>query len=138
MSSRQRVDILKNLKYKLYFHFNYTFLVTTWSHMCYFAVLMSSLLFYNVENSKRKKHIWISRCVHTFDWYCKLAWKSIAKLENACLAIINNHLDRAWRILKISVNTYSTSQKKLLQMYNLFKNSIRKQPTVYTDTVCAI
>ena len=28
------------------------FLVTTWFYMCYFVVLMSSLLFYNVENSK--------------------------------------------------------------------------------------
>jgi hypothetical protein len=42
-SCGQRVGTLKNL-------FN-TFLVTTWFHMCYFIVLMSSLLFYNVENS---------------------------------------------------------------------------------------
>ena len=32
-----------------------TFVVTTWFHMCYFIVLMSSLLFYNVENSKNKE-----------------------------------------------------------------------------------
>jgi hypothetical protein len=31
-----------------------TFLVTTGFHMCYFVVLMSSLLFYNVENSTTK------------------------------------------------------------------------------------
>ena len=30
-----------------------TFLVTTLLHMCYFIVLMSSLLLYNVENSKK-------------------------------------------------------------------------------------
>ena len=30
-------------------------LVTTWFHMCYFIVLMSSLFFYNVENSKNKE-----------------------------------------------------------------------------------
>jgi hypothetical protein len=40
---------LKNLKYKVYLYlFN----------MCYFIGLMSSLLFYNVENSKNKnKHL---------------------------------------------------------------------------------
>jgi hypothetical protein len=36
-------------------------------------VLMSSLLFYNVENSKNKEKP-LSRCVQTFDfiyfWYC--------------------------------------------------------------------
>jgi hypothetical protein len=31
------------------------FLVPTWFHMCYFLVLMSSLFFYNVENSKNKE-----------------------------------------------------------------------------------
>jgi hypothetical protein len=39
---------------------------------------MSSLLFYNVENSKkRKKNPGMGRCVQTFDWYCilyVLAW----------------------------------------------------------------
>jgi hypothetical protein len=45
---------LKNLKY-IFFN---TFLVTTWFHMCYFIVLMSSLVFYNLENSKNKeKHM---------------------------------------------------------------------------------
>ena len=35
-----------------------TFLVTTWFHMCYFIVLRSSLVFYNVENSRNKeKHL---------------------------------------------------------------------------------
>ena len=33
-----------------------TFLVSTWFHMCYFIVLMSSLLFYNVENST---NVWL-------------------------------------------------------------------------------
>ena len=32
-----------------------TFLVTTWFHMCYFIILMSSLLFYKVEKSKNKE-----------------------------------------------------------------------------------
>ena len=41
-SSRQRMATLKNLKYNLTL-----FLVTTWFHMCYFIVLMSSLLFYS-------------------------------------------------------------------------------------------
>ena len=45
LSSRQRVATLKNLKYKIYFDLFNTFLVTTWFHMCYFIVLMSSLLF---------------------------------------------------------------------------------------------
>ena len=35
--------------------------------MCYFTVLMSSLLFYNVE--KKEKKTGMSRCVQTFDWY---------------------------------------------------------------------
>jgi hypothetical protein len=33
--------------------------------MCYFIALMSSLLLYNVENSKIKKNIWMSGCVQT-------------------------------------------------------------------------
>jgi hypothetical protein len=33
---------------KIYLDLFNTFLVTTWFHMCYFIVLMSSLLFYNV------------------------------------------------------------------------------------------
>ena len=51
MSSRQRVATLK----KIYFDLFNTFLVTTWFHMCYFIVLMSSLLFYNLENSTNKE-----------------------------------------------------------------------------------
>jgi hypothetical protein len=43
---------LKNLKNKIYFDLFNHFLFTTWFHMCYFIVLMSLLLFYNVENSK--------------------------------------------------------------------------------------
>jgi hypothetical protein len=46
---------LKNVTYKTYFDLFTTFLVTTWFHMCYFIVLMSSLLFYNVENLKNKE-----------------------------------------------------------------------------------
>ena len=39
------------------------FLVTTWFHMCYFIVLMSSLLFYNVENSKTKGYyVFLLKC----------------------------------------------------------------------------
>ena len=43
-------------------------LVTTWFHICYFIVLMSSLLFYNVENSKtfRKTLEWVG-VPKTFD-----------------------------------------------------------------------
>ena len=52
LSSRQRVATLKNLKYTL---ICLTLsLVTTWFHMCYFIVFMSSLLFYNVEDRKEK------------------------------------------------------------------------------------
>jgi hypothetical protein len=36
-----------------YFDSFNTFLVTTLFHMCYLIVLMSSLVFYNVENSKK-------------------------------------------------------------------------------------
>uniref|UniRef100_A0A674C5R4 Uncharacterized protein n=1 Tax=Salmo trutta TaxID=8032 RepID=A0A674C5R4_SALTR len=43
-----------NLKYKIYLDSFNTFLVTTRFRMCYFIVLMSSLLFYNVENSTNK------------------------------------------------------------------------------------
>ena len=46
---------LKNLKSQIYFYLLNTFLVTTYFHMCYYIVLMSSLLFYNVENSKNKE-----------------------------------------------------------------------------------
>jgi hypothetical protein len=52
LSSRQRLATLKNLKYKIYLDLFKTFLVTTWFLMCY---LMSSLLFYNVENRKNKE-----------------------------------------------------------------------------------
>ena len=47
---RQSVTTLKNLKYKIYFDLFDTFLVTTVHD---FIVLMSSLLLYNVENSKK-------------------------------------------------------------------------------------
>ena len=47
LSSRQTGATLKNL-------FN-TFLLTTWFHMYYLIILISSLFFYNVENSKNKE-----------------------------------------------------------------------------------
>ena len=57
LSSRQRVATLKNLTSSniKYLDLLDTFLVTTWFHMCYFIVLISSLLFYNVENSTNKE-----------------------------------------------------------------------------------
>ena len=58
LSSRQGVAALKNLTYKIYFDLFNTFLATTWFHMCYFIVLMSSLLNYDVENSKNKEKPW--------------------------------------------------------------------------------
>ena len=65
LSSRQRVATLKNLKYIL------SLFWLLHDSMCYFIVLMSSLLFYNVEHSKKiKKNSWMRRCVQTFDWYC--------------------------------------------------------------------
>ena len=57
LSSRQMVATLKNLKYKIHFDLFSTFSVTTWFYMCYFIVLMSSLLFYDVEISKNKLEI---------------------------------------------------------------------------------
>jgi hypothetical protein len=48
------VATLKNLKYYMYFDLFHNVLVTTWFHMCYFIILMSSLLCYNVENSKNE------------------------------------------------------------------------------------
>jgi hypothetical protein len=58
LSSRQR---LENLKYKIYLDLFNTFLVATWFHMCYIIVL-SSVLFYNVENSPNKENLfeWVS------------------------------------------------------------------------------
>jgi heme/copper-type cytochrome/quinol oxidase subunit 2 len=56
LSSRQMVAILKNLKCKIYFWFVKILVgVITWFHVCYFIVLIYSLLFYNVENSKNKE-----------------------------------------------------------------------------------
>ena len=53
-----------------------TFLVTTWFHMYYLIVLTSSLLFYNVVNSKNKektlewvgvsKHLTSTVCIYIF------------------------------------------------------------------------
>ena len=42
----QRVATLKSLKFKIYFDLFNTCLVTTWFHMCYFRVLMSSVLLF--------------------------------------------------------------------------------------------
>ena len=82
LTSKQRVATLKNLKYYIYFDLFNTFLVTTWFHMCYFTVLMSSLLFYNVENSlnKIKKLEWAG--VQTFDWYCTFSLSYLHKLPH--------------------------------------------------------
>ena len=72
LSSRQRVATLNNLKYKNIFWCFNTFLLTTWFHMCYLIVSMSSLLFYNVEHSKNKEkplneevcpNLWLVLCV---------------------------------------------------------------------------
>ena len=53
---KARVAPWKNLKYKICFDLFNTFLVTTvHDSMCYFMVLMSSLLLYNGENSKNKE-----------------------------------------------------------------------------------
>ena len=53
LSSRQRMAILKSLKF-IFVCVTLVF-VTTWFHMCYFIVLIPSLLFYNLENSKNKE-----------------------------------------------------------------------------------
>jgi hypothetical protein len=57
LSSRQRVATLKNLKYDIYFDLFNTFFdyYMILHDMCYFIVLMSSLLFYNIEHSKNKE-----------------------------------------------------------------------------------
>ena len=44
------------LLWRIYSDLFNTFLVTTSFHMCYFIVLMSSLLFYNVENSTKSRN----------------------------------------------------------------------------------
>ena len=60
LSSRKRVANwrISNIKYILICLT--LFLVTTWFRVCYFIVLMSSLLLYNVENSKKLRE--------TFEW----------------------------------------------------------------------
>jgi hypothetical protein len=52
LSSRQRVATLKSIKYILFCLKLFWLLQDS---MCYFIVLMSSLLFYNVENSKKSR-----------------------------------------------------------------------------------
>ena len=45
---------------------------------------------------------------YSFDLY--LAWKSMARLENGCLAMINKQFDRSWTILKIIMCKYCIIQ----------------------------
>ena len=67
--------------WNIYFDLFNTFLVTTWFHMCYFIVLRSSLLFYNVEIVKIKKNPWMSRCYKTFDGsVCCICYSPIVNL----------------------------------------------------------
>ena len=61
-SSRQRVATLRNLKYILICLILFWLLLDS---MCYFIVLMSSLLFYNVKNSTNKE---------------KLQWEGVLKI----------------------------------------------------------
>ena len=58
LSSRQKGATLENLKYIFICLTNFWLLRF---HMCYFIVLMSSLIFYNIENSlkKRKTLEWV-------------------------------------------------------------------------------
>ena len=65
----RRGATVKNLKYKLYFNL-LTLFKLLHDSICYFIVVMSSLLFYNVEIVKIKKNPSMTRCVQTFDWYC--------------------------------------------------------------------
>jgi hypothetical protein len=71
---------LKNLKSKIYLDLINIFGgVTTWFHMCYFIVLMSSLLLYNVlvKNSQKKKE--------------NLEWVGLAQLLTG-----TQHARRSW------------------------------------------
>ena len=56
LSSRKRVATLKNLKYRIYFdlleHFFGYYMIP---YVLFHSFVMSSLLFYNVENSKNKE-----------------------------------------------------------------------------------
>jgi hypothetical protein len=54
-AGRENAWLFEESKCKIYLDLFNTSLVTTWFHMCYFIVLMSSLLFYNVENGKNKE-----------------------------------------------------------------------------------
>jgi hypothetical protein len=53
---KAKIGYLENLKSQIYFYLCNTFFGTTCFYMCYFIVLTSSVLFYNVENSKIKKN----------------------------------------------------------------------------------
>jgi hypothetical protein len=50
--------------------------------MCYFIVLMSSLLFYNVENSQIKENPLNEKVVQTFDWYCIYIYSAFGKYSD--------------------------------------------------------
>ena len=63
--------------------------------MCYFIVLMSLLLLYNVENSKNKENPWMSRYVQTFDRYCTF----ILILTNPSLLFWNQIIYKAFYFL---------------------------------------
>ena len=54
-SCHQGVATLKNQKYKIDFDLFNTLRYYMIPYVCYLVVLMSSLLFYNVENSKYKE-----------------------------------------------------------------------------------
>ena len=51
---------------KIYFNLFNTLLITRWFHVCYFVVLMSSLLFYNVENCKNCHDVALWGCISCF------------------------------------------------------------------------
>ena len=56
--------------------------------------------------------------VAELQFWLKFAWKSMARPENGCLAMINNQFDRAWRILKrIMENVAQSRFGKLLKTY---------------------
>jgi hypothetical protein len=70
--SRQRVAALKNLKYTFRFFLTRFF---GYLQMCYFIVLISLLLFYNVEHFWNKEPLeW--GCPN-FDWYFLNSFSSV-------------------------------------------------------------
>ena len=71
LSSRQKVATLKNLKYIL---ICWTLFWLLHDSVCYFIVLMSSLLFCNVENSKKIKKNSGMRCPNFWLVLCMCAY----------------------------------------------------------------